>query len=171
MMAHTSTNRPRIPLILGLLGLIIAGSLGCIEGDSSTDQDVDLRSSTGLAAPTDSTESTGPDPNDTTTWSPSCWDPCPTFFSDLNIPNGDSIRCSCAQLGSPWDVYGTDIYRGDSDTCAAAVHAGAIGSSGGFVEVTARPGESSYSGSLRYGVETRDSDEWPSSFEVQGTSC
>lgn len=170
-MAHTSTNHPRIPLILGLLGLSIAAQLGCIGDELPTDPDVELRSSTGSSVSFGSTGAPTSGASDTTTWSPSCWDPCPTFFSDLNLPNGDSVSCSCAQLGSPWDVYGTDLYRGDSDTCAAAVHAGAIGSSGGVVEVTARPGESSYSGSLRNGVESRDSDEWSSSFEVQGSSC
>ncbi|MDW5300448.1 MAG: LCCL domain-containing protein, partial [Sedimentibacter sp.] len=69
------------------------------------------------------------------------------------------------------DVWGTDIYTDDSDVSAAAVHAGIlkVGETK-TISITILPGQSSYSGSLRNGVESGDYGEWDGSFKFNGDS-
>lgn len=68
------------------------------------------------------------------------------------------------------DVWGTDIYTDDSDISAAAVHAGIlkVGETK-TISITILPGQSSYSGSLRNGVESGDYGEWDGSFKFNGS--
>jgi hypothetical protein len=69
------------------------------------------------------------------------------------------------------DVWGTDIYTDDSDISAAAVHAGIlkVGETK-TISITILPGQSSYSGSSRNGVESGDYGEWDGSFKFSDVS-
>jgi hypothetical protein len=68
------------------------------------------------------------------------------------------------------DVWGTDIYSDDSDISVAAVHAGIlkVGETK-TISITILPGQSSYKGSLRNGVESIDYGEWDGSFKFSDT--
>ncbi len=71
-----------------------------------------------------------------------------------------------SNLGS---VYGTDVYTSDSYLGAAAVHAGvlAVGERGS-VKVTMLPGQQSYMGSSRNGINSTNwSSGWPASYRVE----
>ncbi|XP_072276884.1 cysteine-rich secretory protein LCCL domain-containing 2-like [Pyxicephalus adspersus] len=67
-------------------------------------------------------------------------------------------------------VWGTDVYTDDSSICKAAIHAGTLGNNGGLVTVKKTAGLSSYSGSTRNGVTTRDDGSWPGSFVFYNAS-
>jgi hypothetical protein len=66
-------------------------------------------------------------------------------------------------------VWGTRIYTDDSSVCAAARHAGVIGAGGGWVELRAAPGQSSYAGSTRNGISTANWQRWNRSFVFTGS--
>lgn len=61
-------------------------------------------------------------------------------------------------------IWGTDIYTDDSSICTAAVHAGAITPNGGAVTIEMLPGQASYTGSNRNGVNSANWGNYPSSF-------
>jgi ABC-type transport system substrate-binding protein len=64
-------------------------------------------------------------------------------------------------------VWGTDVYTDDSSVCTAAVHAGAITvEDGGEVTIEIRPGQDSYEGTERNGIETSHYGPWGGSFAV-----
>ena len=64
-------------------------------------------------------------------------------------------------------VWGTDVYTDDSDLSSAAVHAGVLEEGEtGTVMVEIMPGEESYTGSVRNGVESWDYPEWSGSYTV-----
>ncbi|WP_164018312.1 M57 family metalloprotease [Pyxidicoccus trucidator] len=88
-------------------------------------------------------------------------------FMSYRGQNGTQIQCSCA-AGSAGTVWGTDLYTDDSNVCVAAVHAGAIPSTGGTVVVTIQPGQSSYTGTTRNGITTNSYGAWGGSFSVAG---
>lgn len=74
---------------------------------------------------------------------------------------------SCPAGGGPQSVWGSDLYTDDSSVCTAAVHAGRITfTGGGTVTIEIRPGASSYAGSTRNGVTTRDWGSYAGSFVV-----
>ena len=75
----------------------------------------------------------------------------------------ESHSCDCAP-GAGGAVWGSGPYTSDSNICAAARHAGAIGAEGGSVTAVAAPGEASYAGSTRNGIETRNWGSYPTSF-------
>lgn len=79
-------------------------------------------------------------------------------------PRRARVNCvaGCEESGSVW---GTDIYTDDSRVCRAAIHAGrlAIGEAGP-VWIEYRPGQDSYLGSERNGVQSSDWGEWGRSF-------
>jgi len=61
-------------------------------------------------------------------------------------------------------VYGTDTYTDDSDICTSAVHAGVVSRvQGGLVAYQMLPGISSYTASLRNGVQSRSYGSWSGS--------
>ena len=64
------------------------------------------------------------------------------------------------------DVWGTDIYSDDSDISTAAVHAGIlkVGETK-TISITLLPGQVSYKGSVRNGIESSDYGEWDGSFK------
>ncbi|WP_185020612.1 LCCL domain-containing protein [Histidinibacterium lentulum] len=64
--------------------------------------------------------------------------------------------CGCAAGEAFGAVWGSGPYTADSDVCAAARHAGVIGTGGGPVMAMAFPGLLQYLGSTRNGVESMD---------------
>lgn len=78
---------------------------------------------------------------------------------------GYAVEATCAANGTLGSVWGTDLYTADSSVCTAAVHAGLIDlRAGGPVKLEMRPGASSYEGSTRNGVESKQYGEYGSSF-------
>jgi hypothetical protein len=62
---------------------------------------------------------------------------------------------TCSAGGTPYQVWGSDIYTADSSICTAAVHAGLINfQNGGTVTIELRLGRQLYGGSERHGVTT-----------------
>jgi len=62
-------------------------------------------------------------------------------------------------------LWGTDVYTDDSSICTAAVHAGLITvARGGTVAIEIRPGQGSYRGTSRNGVNSSDYGAWRGSF-------
>ncbi|MBS8228142.1 LCCL domain-containing protein [Vannielia litorea] len=88
--------------------------------------------------------------------------PPPAATSELakcsRFPSGtESHSCFCpADASRQRDVWGSGPYTGDSDICAAAFHAGAVGEAGGDVTVLRVPGLKTYTASEAGGVATSD---------------
>jgi len=76
----------------------------------------------------------------------------------------DVATCNCQEGSLSGSAWGTDIYTDDSAICAAARHKGVIGTGGGRVNIQAMPGQASYKGSSRNGVNTSDYGSWAGSF-------
>lgn len=74
----------------------------------------------------------------------------------------------CPALGDtiPGTVWGTDIYTDDSSICAAAVHAGAIGTGGGLVTIEMAAGQAAYEATVRNGISTNRWSSFQGSFRV-----
>jgi len=72
--------------------------------------------------------------------------------------------CNCQAGTLSGTAWGTDIYTDDSSICAAARHAGVIGTRGGRVNIQAQPGQSSYRGSTRNGISTSNFGSWGGSY-------
>lgn len=67
------------------------------------------------------------------------------------------------------DVADTGVYTSDSAICVAAVHAGAITRAGGQVTVVPAPAETTYSSSLRNGIQSGAwQDTWDASIRFEG---
>ena len=79
------------------------------------------------------------------------------FDADKFIGQRFSAECPAATVKTGYDgVQGTDVYTSKSPICPAALHAGVIGKEGGIVTVQLNPGEDSYQGSERHGVQSAD---------------
>ncbi|RPI21085.1 MAG: hypothetical protein EHM61_25600 [Acidobacteria bacterium] len=80
--------------------------------------------------------------------------------------NSSRFTLSCPAGGTISSrLWGTGTYTDDSSICTAAVHAGLITvGEGGSVTIEIRPGASSYQGSSRNGVTSRDYGSWTGSF-------
>jgi len=92
----------------------------------------------------------------------STWDATATSYRGNN---GRHYTYNCLADGALGSIWGTDTYTDDSSVCTAAVHAGLITvSAGGTVVIEIRPGESSYTGSSRNGVDSQNYDAWDGSF-------
>ncbi len=66
-------------------------------------------------------------------------------------------------------LWGTDLYTDDSSICTAGVHAGVITlANGGNVTIEIRPGASSYRGTRRNGVDSKEYGSYAGSFVVVG---
>jgi hypothetical protein len=92
-----------------------------------------------------------------------------TILWDMNANHmklGQQITYRCLP-GSPNQLYGTDVYSGDSSICTAAVHAGQTTTAGGtdFI-VEASAGQASYLGSTRNGVTSDNWGSYEKSFRV-----
>jgi hypothetical protein len=89
--------------------------------------------------------------------------------SQLRGRNGERFTHHCTPGGTFHLVWGTDIYSDDSAVCVAAVHMGLITyAQGGTVAFEIRPGQPSYTGSARNGVQTGNWGSWPGSFVLVG---
>src|SRR5690606_11955790 len=90
---------------------------------------------------------------------------CPTNMSGTR---GDDrpLTCSCDADSMKVDdsVWGTDVYTDDSNVCLAALHSGLLDEKGGTVTVAPMDGCTSYTGSNRNGVVTKDYGNWQRSF-------
>ncbi len=88
------------------------------------------------------------------------WDTTLNFFqfdADKFVGQRFSAKCPASTVKTSLEgVFGTDVYPSKSALCVAAVHAGQIDTSGGVVTVQLNPGQDSYTGSFRNGVETAD---------------
>lgn len=81
--------------------------------------------------------------------------------------NGLKRTLICPESGSFSGVWGTDIYTDDSSICTAAVHAGLIQkASGGGITLETLPGQSSYTGTSRNGVNSRNYNSWAGSYAL-----
>ncbi|KAM9460912.1 cysteine-rich secretory protein LCCL domain-containing 2 isoform 1-T2 [Clarias gariepinus] len=81
-------------------------------------------------------------------------DICPFGAEHTTCPR---VKCpsSCKNQPSYWaPVIGTGVYADSSSICRAALHAGVIKASGGYVDVLAMDKKNSYSGSLKNGVQS-----------------
>ena len=87
--------------------------------------------------------------------------------------NGERFTFTCPANGSIGfdpltgnaEVWGTNLYTDDSSICVAAVHAGRITlARGGRVTIEIRAGASSYAGTARNGVKTRNYGAYSGSF-------
>ncbi len=93
-----------------------------------------------------------------------------TKANEFGGQSGERFTLACPSGGELSDrVWGTDNYTNDSSICTAAVHAGLINPrSGGTVAIELRPGASSYPGSARNGVASKDYGSWGGSFVFVG---
>lgn len=92
---------------------------------------------------------------------------CPGNLVTYRGQNGAQVSCYCAGfMTGDGAVWGTGTYTDDSALCRAAVHAGAVTTSGGFIMATIKPGLSSYSGSTRNGVTTLSYGAWAGSYTI-----
>jgi hypothetical protein len=69
-----------------------------------------------------------------------------------------------ATVGSVW---GTGVYTHDSSVCGAALHAGAITTSGGTVTIDLLPGLPAYPGTTRHGISSNSWASWSCSFRFK----
>ncbi|HEX8298735.1 MAG TPA: LCCL domain-containing protein, partial [Rubricoccaceae bacterium] len=80
------------------------------------------------------------------------WETEATQFRDRV---GARVAFDCPAGGSENTIWGTDVYSDDSSVCTAGVHMGLITfARGGRVVVQIQPGQSSYSGTTRNGVQS-----------------
>ncbi|MEO1292557.1 MAG: LCCL domain-containing protein [Pseudomonadota bacterium] len=89
---------------------------------------------------------------------------CPPNFENRS----GTLRCQCAADSFAGTVWGSGLYTTDSSICRAALHAGAVGSQGGAVDVVSAPGQPSYSGTNRNGVTTQNWGAYRASFLFPG---
>lgn len=83
-------------------------------------------------------------------------EPCPSIMYSDRV----ELTCHCDETAGGNSVWGTDTYTDDSALCHAALHAGAISESGGVIRVHRTAGRSSYAGSTRNGISSRDYGAW-----------
>ncbi|XP_053523143.1 vitrin isoform X2 [Artibeus jamaicensis] len=76
------------------------------------------------------------------------------------------VKCPAGCQDPKYHVYGTDVYASYSSVCAAAVHSGVLGNSGGKILVRKVAGQSGYKGSLANGVQSLSLPRWRESFVV-----
>ena len=70
------------------------------------------------------------------------------------------------------NAWGTGIYSDDSDIPHAAVHAGVVKlGETKRIEITILPGQSSYKGTLKNGIESYDYSEWEGSFKFNDSQA
>ncbi|KAM4528248.1 uncharacterized protein PAE49_000185 [Odontesthes bonariensis] len=79
---------------------------------------------------------------------------------NFNLANDRmTVHCPAGCARSNYMVYGTSVYRGDSNICAAAIHAGVIlNEIGGDCTLLKAAGQNFYAGSNRNGITSRQFD-------------
>ncbi len=88
---------------------------------------------------------------------------CPRTMAE-HRGTDDIVTCHCEPGVVPGVVWGTDVYTDDSHLCAAALHAGVVGTAGGTIRAAASPGRTAYTGSSRHGVTSASYHQWHGSF-------
>ncbi len=79
--------------------------------------------------------------------------------------NGKRVTVVCpSNTSAAGSVWGDGIYTDDSSICAAAVHAGKLGLSGGSVTIEIHPGRANYTAARRNGVTSNRWAAWRGSF-------
>ena len=94
---------------------------------------------------------------------------CTDSVKSLNKVTAGSFAVVCPVNCMTGSVWGTgNLFTTDSAICVAAVHEGAIknSSKGGWVKVTTKPGQGSYNGAGKNGVNTQSWGSYDSSFSV-----
>ena len=95
--------------------------------------------------------------------------PCPAAWNAMADANtATRVTCRCDEVPAGAAVYGAGIYTSDSSICRAAVHAGAIPSSGGTVTVARAGGCPKYEASTANGVTTFGWGSYGTSFYFEG---
>ncbi|XP_071751059.2 uncharacterized protein LOC139908314 [Centroberyx gerrardi] len=70
-----------------------------------------------------------------------------------------TVHCPAGCARASYSVFGTSVYRGDSNICAAAIHAGVVlNEVGGDCTLLKAPGQDFYAGSDRNGITSRQFD-------------
>ena len=113
------------------------------------------------------TEGSKPTPNnkDSGDITPIGWD---TTAGGFKGEDGRTYMFLCPKGGAAQGIYGSDVYADYSSICTAAVHAGLISlADGGKVTVEYRAGRSIYGSTVRNGIKSNTSGEWPRSFVVR----
>lgn len=99
---------------------------------------------------------------------------CPRVLPGIDDGSPMTGTCLCAAPIAAGPVWGAGPYALDSDLCAAALHAGAIGLGGGPIEVEIIPGCGRYaSGAGEHGVSARASEptSWAFRFAARPVAC
>ncbi|MBR0664294.1 OmpA family protein [Roseomonas hellenica] len=92
---------------------------------------------------------------------------CPDDMTSYD-GSDEVLTCVCpAEQVARGSVWGTDTYSGDSATCRAALHAGAVGRQGGTVTLRMLPGQARYPGTTRRGVESISFGAYRSSYRFE----
>ncbi|KAM9787624.1 macrophage mannose receptor 1-like isoform 1-T1 [Syngnathus typhle] len=81
---------------------------------------------------------------------------CSSTATSLGLDGSMTVRCpaGCARIDT---VYGTKIYKQESNICAAAIHSGVIENAlGGIVTLVTKKPQEAYSSSARNGITLRD---------------
>ncbi|XP_037118615.1 aggrecan core protein-like [Syngnathus acus] len=83
---------------------------------------------------------------------------CSSTATSLGLDGSMTVQCplGCAQT---YTVYGTHIYKQESNICAAAIHSGVIENAiGGIVTLLKKEPQKAYNSSARNGITSRDGD-------------
>ena len=81
------------------------------------------------------------------------------------------VRCPSGCAVSGHRVYGTGPFTDSSSVCVAAIYEGLLSNSGGEVQITWAPGQSTYAaGAQHNGVATAAWGQWPASFIFAGVA-
>ncbi|WP_048709319.1 LCCL domain-containing protein [Microvirga massiliensis] len=89
---------------------------------------------------------------------------CPDDYRAFDA-DSPPLACTCsAEATRRGNVWGMDVYTGDSEVCRAALHAGVIGKDGGPVTIISEPGRKSYPGVTRNDVKSGNWSEFKNSF-------
>ena len=103
---------------------------------------------------------------------------CPVDATAKRGQNGSTYACMCPansssaviRGGGPVGTASYATYTDDSDICTAGAQVGQMNlTSGGEVDYTIRPGQSSYTGFTQNGITSQSYyDSWPGSFQITG---
>ena len=97
---------------------------------------------------------------------------CPTTMQNAVAVN-ETLRCTCSAEAAAraTSVWGSDAYTSDSQTCRAALHAGAVRREGGEVTIRMLGGLPRYVGTTRNGVTSQNYGPWAESFRFEGLTA
>lgn len=94
---------------------------------------------------------------------------CPTRFADIpGAGDATTFTCKCPAGKHSGSVWGTSVFTRDSSLCGAAVHVGAIPTSGGKITIKASAGCPKYKGTLSHGVTSSNWGHYDGSFFLVG---